>query len=113
MPGRSFRTCLRWPARHPAADAGSVSPFLSCDADQLSAPARTGSAVSPEPSGLGLKKVPQQSGALQSDHPLQTVNDGIKVDPVRCTRTPSPFPGPFSRHLATAVKRFLATFRFT
>lgn len=34
-------------------------PFLSRDADQLSAPARTGSAVSPEPSGPGLKQIPK------------------------------------------------------
>ncbi|MCX5954741.1 MAG: hypothetical protein NTZ40_14920, partial [Cyanobacteria bacterium] len=58
-----------------------LSPFLSRDhaawvnpamvlvslaADQLSAPASTGSAVSPEPSGLGLKQVPQWSATWRS-----------------------------------------------
>ena len=70
-----------------------LSPFLSRDhaawvnpamvlvslaADQLSAPTSTGSAVSPEPSVPGLKQVPRQSGASNSVHPSQTVNDGIK-----------------------------------
>jgi hypothetical protein len=49
-------------------DAASVNPaivLLSLAADQLSVSTSTGSAVSPEPSGPGLKQDPQQSGALQ------------------------------------------------
>ena len=40
--------------------------LLSLAADQLSAPTSTGSAVSPEPSGPGLKQVPQRSAAWRS-----------------------------------------------
>jgi len=40
--------------------------LLSLAADQLSAPTSTGSAVSPEPSGLGLKQVPQWSATWRS-----------------------------------------------
>jgi hypothetical protein len=60
--------------QRPLDDAGSLSPFLSREhaawvnpamvlvslaTDQLSAPARNGSAVSPEASGSGLKRIPK------------------------------------------------------
>jgi len=40
--------------------------LVSLAADQLSAPTSTGSAVSPEPSGLGLKQVPQWPATWRS-----------------------------------------------
>jgi hypothetical protein len=49
--------------------AASVKPamvLVSLAADLLSAPTSAGSAVSPEPSGLGLKQVPQWSATWRS-----------------------------------------------
>ena len=73
--------------------AASVNPamvLVSLAADQLSAPTSTGSAVSPEPSVPGLKQVPRQSGASNSVHPSQTVNDGIKDGADGGTHRPKP-----------------------
>jgi hypothetical protein len=64
--------------------------LVSLAADQLSASASTGSAVSPEPSGSGLKRVSLQSGDSNSVHPSQTVNDGIKDGTEGGTHCPKP-----------------------
>ena len=52
--------------------------LVSLAADQLSAPTSTASAVSPEPSGPGLKQFHSNLEPSNSVHPSQTVNDGIK-----------------------------------
>ncbi|QNI79227.1 hypothetical protein SynRS9909_01239 [Synechococcus sp. RS9909] len=64
--------------------------IVSLAADLLTASASTGSAVSPEHSGPGLKQVPLQSGASNSVHPSQTVNDGIKDGTDGGTHRPKP-----------------------
>ena len=46
-------------SRDHAAWVNSAMVLVSPAADQLSAPASTGSAVSPEPSGLVLKQIPK------------------------------------------------------
>jgi hypothetical protein len=50
--------------------SGDDRHLLSLATDQLSAPTSSGSAVSPEHSGPGLKQVPQQSVALQFHPPI-------------------------------------------
>jgi len=75
--------------------------LVSLAEDQLSAPTSTGSAVSTEPSDPGLKQAPRQSEALNSVHPSQTVNDGIKDGTDGGTHRPKPSHGSRSGPLHT------------